>query len=234
MMQGIGNSCSVEGSLRKPLAARPKRRAALTMLLALLPSRETPQATRSCSSGTQAPWWASTIARAAAPHSTASICRIVGVRFTALRQSRPRARRGCGFTWSGFGWGKGALSINSRKPLDERQHQVQRALPSCGDFRLHQRPAAETNGRSLANGPAISADGGSVLFQTDHCGAGGSLVRETGHKAVVVEHCRHALRCYGEIGDRHDGADHGSKFLALHRAGLDPDLHSRLYALAAL
>jgi hypothetical protein len=55
MMQGIGNSCSVEGSLRNPLASRPKLRAARTMLLALLPSRETPQATRSCYSGIQAP-----------------------------------------------------------------------------------------------------------------------------------------------------------------------------------
>ena len=43
------------GSLRKPLADRPKLRAALTMLLALLPSRETPHAMRSCSSGIQAP-----------------------------------------------------------------------------------------------------------------------------------------------------------------------------------
>ena len=33
----------------------PKRFAALTILLALLPSRETPHSTRSCSSGTHTP-----------------------------------------------------------------------------------------------------------------------------------------------------------------------------------
>jgi hypothetical protein len=49
-------------------------------LLALLPSRDTPQATRSSSSGTQRPKWPSTMASAAAPHSTASICNTVGVR----------------------------------------------------------------------------------------------------------------------------------------------------------
>ena len=76
----------------KPLASRPKVRAALTMLLALLPSRETPQATRSCSSGIQAPWWARTMASAAAPHSTASICRMVGVRLTFLVQNSLRNR----------------------------------------------------------------------------------------------------------------------------------------------
>ena len=35
--------------------AKDKRRAALMMLLALVPSRETPQTTRSCSSGIQRP-----------------------------------------------------------------------------------------------------------------------------------------------------------------------------------
>jgi hypothetical protein len=55
MMQGIGKPWSADGSLRKPLASSPKLRAALTMLLALLPSRDTPQATRSCSSGIHAP-----------------------------------------------------------------------------------------------------------------------------------------------------------------------------------
>src|SRR5262245_41872399 len=62
------------------------------MLLALLPSRETPQATRSSSSGTQRPKCASTIASAAAPHSSAFSCRIVVVlpRFMRiLRQQHP-------------------------------------------------------------------------------------------------------------------------------------------------
>ncbi len=49
-----------------------------------------------------------------------------------------------------------------------------------------------------------------------------------------MQHRSHALGRYGKIGDRHDGADHGSEFLALHRAGLDADLHSRLHVLAAL
>src|SRR5918998_5565468 len=57
---------------------------------ALLPSRLIPQATRSSSSGTSRPWKARTIAREAAPHSVASICRTVGVltRRTVLRGTR--------------------------------------------------------------------------------------------------------------------------------------------------
>src|SRR5258708_26048823 len=123
MMHGMGNSCSVEGSLRKPFAASPRLCAALTILLALLPSRETPQATRNCSSGIQLPCQASTIASAAAPHSTASICRMVGVRLT-----RPRAAPEPFGLRSGAGGGVPASAIKSGQLLEQRDHQVDRAL----------------------------------------------------------------------------------------------------------
>ena len=55
MMQGIGAEPSAARSSRNPFADSPKRFAALTTLLALLPSRETPHSTRSRSSGTHAP-----------------------------------------------------------------------------------------------------------------------------------------------------------------------------------
>jgi hypothetical protein len=42
-------------------------------LLALLPSRDTPLSSRSLDSGTNVPWYSSTIESAAAPHSVASI-----------------------------------------------------------------------------------------------------------------------------------------------------------------
>ena len=54
MMQGIGVEQRRE-LLPKSLRRQPEALAALTTLLALLPSRETPHATRSCSSGTHAP-----------------------------------------------------------------------------------------------------------------------------------------------------------------------------------
>ena len=68
----------------------------------MLPSRDTPQATRSSSSGTKRPKWPSTIASAAAPHSTASIWMTVGV-FTRFRvatsvQLVPRAAFSSGTT----------------------------------------------------------------------------------------------------------------------------------------
>src|SRR6188472_2164973 len=169
MMQGIGSSCSVEGSLRNPLASRPKVRAARTMLLALLPSRETPQATRSCSSGIQAPWWASTMASAAAPHSTASICRMVGVRLTFLVQNslRNRCQSDGGRTGGGIICGDGALSINSGQALEEGDHQVDRALPPCGDFRARQRSAGETNRRPFSNRPTVATDIFGILLKAD-------------------------------------------------------------------
>src|SRR5216684_362356 len=178
MMQGIGNSCSVVGSLRKPLASRPKVRAALTILLALLPSRDTPHATRSCSSGIHAPWLASTIARAAAPHSTASICRMVGVRLTFLRQNslRTRCPSDGGRTRFSASCGDGALSINSGQSPEEGHHQVERALPSCGDFRARQRSAGETNGRPFSHRPTVPADVFGVLLKADRRRVGGSLL----------------------------------------------------------
>src|SRR6478609_2656873 len=225
MMQGIGKSCSVAGSLRNPLASRPKVRAARTMLLALLPSRETPQATRSCSSGIQAPWWASTMASAAAPHSTASICGMVGVRLTFLRQNslRNRCHSDGGRTGGGMVCCDGALSINSGQPPEEGDHQVERALPACGDFRARQRSAGETNGRPISNRPTVSADGFGILLQADGGGVGGTFLRKAGDQIVIVEYRGHALGGYREIGDRDDGADHGSELLALHRARLDAD-----------
>src|SRR3954464_15136268 len=166
MMQGIGNSCSVEGSLRNPLASKPKVRAARTMLLALLPSRETPQATRSCSSGIQAPWWARTMASAAAPHSTASICRMVGVCLTFRRQNslRNRCQSDGGRTGGGIR-GDGALSIKAGQALEKGDDEVDRALPPGGDFRARQRSAGETNRWSFADRPAISADALGILFE---------------------------------------------------------------------
>jgi hypothetical protein len=50
-MHGMGSTCTVAGSARNALAVNPNRRAATSMLAALLPSRDTPQATRSCSRG---------------------------------------------------------------------------------------------------------------------------------------------------------------------------------------
>src|SRR5450755_2466686 len=235
MMHGIGTLRSNAGSVRKPLATKPRLRAAFLLLLAWLPSRETPHATRNCSSGTHEPWWASTIASAAAPHSAASICRIVGVRFTALRGRSPPAHRRprCGRISSDVA-GAGASSVDSRQPSDERHYQIERTLPSCSDFRPYQRSAAKSNGRTRSDSPAISANGSGVLFQTDPRAIGRTIVRKAADKGIIVEYRRHALRCNGEIGDRRDGADHGSEFFALHRAWLDADLHSRLHALAAL
>ena len=54
-------------------------RAAFAMFPALLPSRETPQDTRSSSSGMNFPQYPRMIASDAAPHSTDSICITVGV-----------------------------------------------------------------------------------------------------------------------------------------------------------
>jgi hypothetical protein len=76
---GSGSSFSCPGSFLYPFATSPYVRAALRTLLALLPSRDTPHAARSSSSGTTRPKWPSTIASAAAPHSTASIWSTVGV-----------------------------------------------------------------------------------------------------------------------------------------------------------
>src|ERR1700722_472251 len=235
MMHGIGTSRSIAGSVRKPLASRPKLRAALMMLLALLPSRETPHATRSCSSGTHEPWWASTIASAAAPHSAASICRIVGVRFTALGGRGPPSRRpsDCGRVSPDVA-GAGVSSVDSRQPLDQRHYQIERTLPPRSDFRADQRSAAEPNRRTRTDSPAISANGSGVLFQTDPRAIRRTIVRKVAAKGFIVEYRRHTLRCNGEIGDRRHGAAHGSEFFAFHRAWLDADLHSRLHALAAL
>ena len=72
-MTGIGISRTSFGSLRKPRASSPYSRAALRMLLALLPSRETPHSSRTLARGTNVPWYSSTVASAAAPHSVASI-----------------------------------------------------------------------------------------------------------------------------------------------------------------
>jgi hypothetical protein len=58
----------------------PYWRAARTMLPALLPSRDTPQATRSSSSDTRRPSQPMTMASDAGPHSVISICSTVGVR----------------------------------------------------------------------------------------------------------------------------------------------------------
>src|SRR6266702_2680691 len=236
MMQGIGNSRSVEGSLRNPLASKPKVRAARTMLLALLPSRETPQATRSCSSGIQAPWWARTMASAAAPHSTASICRMVGVRLTFLRQNslRNRCQSDGGLTGGGNICGDGALSINSGQALEEGNHEVDWALSSCGNFRARQRSAGETNGRPLANRPAIAADALGILFKADRGGVGGAFLGKAADEIVIVQYRSHALGRDREIRDRHDGADHGSKFLALDRARFDADGHPEFHVLATL
>src|SRR5882724_4375169 len=235
MMQGIGNSCSVEGSLRNPLASKPKVRAARTMLLALLPSRETPQATRSCSSGIQAPWWASTMASAAAPHSTASICRMVGVCLTFLRQNSLRNRCHSDGGRAGGGiCGDGALSIKAGQALEEGDHEIDRALPARGDFRARQRSTGETNRRAFANRPAIAADAVAIMFEADGGGVGGAFLGKAGHQIVVVEHRRHALGRHREIRDRHDGADHRSELLALDRARLDADRHPEFYILAAL
>src|ERR1035441_9152355 len=66
--------------LRKALTSSPYRLAASLMYSALLPSRETPQSSRSTSSGTYRPWNSRMIPSAAAPHSAASIWRTVGVR----------------------------------------------------------------------------------------------------------------------------------------------------------
>ena len=52
------------------------------MFLALEPSRETPQSTRTTSSGTHLRYQAITMARQAAPHSRASICMTTGTRAT--------------------------------------------------------------------------------------------------------------------------------------------------------
>src|SRR5690349_1808501 len=79
-MQGRDMERSSAGSLVKPRGCNPKVLAAFMTFEALLPSRETPQAVRNSSSGTILPWYPRTMARAAAPHSTASICKMVGVR----------------------------------------------------------------------------------------------------------------------------------------------------------
>ena len=107
------------------------------------------------------------MASAAAPHSTASICRIVGVRFTLVRQNSPPsgAVSDGGRTAADMAAAKGRLSINSRQPPDERHHQIERTLLSRGDFRPRQRSAGETNGRPLPDRPAIAADGGGVLLR---------------------------------------------------------------------
>src|ERR1700722_7090815 len=67
------------GSFLNPRALSPYFRAAFTTLLALVPSRETPHEIRSSSSGTLFPKYARIMESAAAPHSTASICKTVGV-----------------------------------------------------------------------------------------------------------------------------------------------------------
>ena len=71
-------SASFANGRRYPLACMPYPRAALSMALALDPSRDTPQASRSSSSGTTLPKWASTMPSEAAPHSVSSICSTVG------------------------------------------------------------------------------------------------------------------------------------------------------------
>ena len=53
---GAASSRSSPGPMAKPRASRPKWRAARTTFPALLPSRETPQASLSFSSGSKRPW----------------------------------------------------------------------------------------------------------------------------------------------------------------------------------
>lgn len=55
-MNGVGSARALPGSTFNPRASSPYDRAALTMLLALLPSRDTSQATLNSSSGAMCPW----------------------------------------------------------------------------------------------------------------------------------------------------------------------------------
>src|SRR6267154_5800216 len=107
------------------------------------------------------------MASAAAPHSTASICRMVGVRLTFLRQNnlRNRCQSEGGRTGGGIVCGDGALSINSGQPPEEGDYQVDWTLPPGGDFRARQRSAGETNRRPFSNRPPIAADVLGILFK---------------------------------------------------------------------
>src|SRR5258707_3541303 len=230
MMHGMGNSCSVEGSLRKPFAASPRLCAALTILLALLPSRETPQATRNCSSGIQAPWWASTIASAAAPHSTASICNTVAVRLMGPRPNQRRMVRNMNSVISL----KKILSCNSCQPLEHGDNELDRASLARCDLRLCQRPAGKPQCRALSHGPMISADRVVVALQPHRGRVRRAALGKAGDAAVIVQDCGHALRRYRKFGNRFDGADHGSELLTFDCARLQAHFHARLNALAAI
>src|SRR6187402_3327821 len=146
MMHGVGAERSVASSCRNPLADRPKRRAARTTLLALLPSRDTPHSTRNCSSGTHLPWNASTIARQAAPHSAASICKTVGVLLIPVV-------------------GGAGLSIDAGQLPDKGNDEIERAPVAGGDLGLGQSAAGQVNLRPASDGPSISARRRRILVQ---------------------------------------------------------------------
>src|SRR5437660_620298 len=87
------------------------------MLLALLPSRDTPQARRSSSNGTKRPKWARTMASAAAPHSTASIWRTVGVRAGRPARFGAPDRRGAILQTPSFSRAVGMIRLTGRCSL---------------------------------------------------------------------------------------------------------------------
>src|SRR5262245_27962069 len=122
------------------------------MLLALLPSRDTPQARRSSSSDTQRPKWASTMARAAAPHSTASIWRMVGVRAGFAGASAPRRKMR-----------PEILPASPRSSTSDPQllphlgdDQPDRPLGAHHDRARRERAAADRHLRAARGGPAVA------------------------------------------------------------------------------
>src|ERR1700742_1732552 len=112
----------------------------------------------------------------AAPHSPASICRITGVRLifplcddfgTALLLEPD---------------GGTSLSIKSRHVLDERDDQIERALPPGRNLGTGQRTAGQLDGRSVADGPAIACCGCRVRLEDDGRRVRRAVTRETRHQ----------------------------------------------------
>src|SRR5690242_17007241 len=118
---------------------------------------------------------------AAAPHSTASICRMMGVRRMLRRgnQLTMRLTKDLGrprLLVSSFGEG---LSIHSREVLEQGYHQIEGTLPACCDLGPRQRSAREMNVRPVANGPSIAGCSGSVFIECNPRGVGCTVMRET-------------------------------------------------------
>src|SRR4029077_16820100 len=85
-----------------------------------------------------------------------------------------------------------------------------------------------------AHSPSISGSGALIMLELHHCGVRRAVVREASDQAVVAKLGKHALRCYGKLGDGENRANQGPELFALDGARLEANLHSWLDALPTI